>query len=81
MQRNGEDKRRQSSLYRYVRAEMARLGERLGSQVCSLMMCRARRCTMSSGASEVTDEPIQTRWACSGKGRTKPLYMVPGVLG
>ena len=41
MQRSGGDRLRQWSLYRYVIAETARLKERLGSQVCSLIICRA----------------------------------------
>ena len=81
MQRSGEDRSRQWSLYRYVIAEMACLKERLGSQVCSLIICRARRCTLSSWASEVIDEPIQTRGAYSRSGRTNPLYMVSLCLG
>ena len=59
----------------------ARLKERLGSQVCSLIICRARRCTLSSWASEVVDEPIQTRGAYSRSGRTNPFYMVSRCLG
>ena len=37
------------------------LKERLGNQVRSLIICRARRCILSSWASEVVDEPIQER--------------------
>ena len=81
MQRSGEDRSRQWSLYRYVIAETARLKERLGSQVWSLIICRARRCTLSSWASEVVDEPIQTRGAYSRSGRTNPLYMISRCLG
>ena len=81
MQRSGEDRSRQWSLYGYVIAETARLKERLGGQVWSLIMCRARRCTLSSWASEVVDETIQTRGAYSRSGRTNPLYMISRCLG
>ena len=81
MQRSGEDRSRQWSLYRYVIEETARLKERPGSQVCSRIICRARCYTLSSWASEVVDEPIQTRGAYSRSGRTNPLYMVSQCLG
>ena len=49
--------------------------------MCSLIICRARRCTLSSWASEVVDEPIKTRGAYSRSGRTNPLYIVSRCLG